>query len=424
MKRASQFVAALALFLGLAAIAFAGTISGIVRNGTTGAPVGGVEVILIQLQGGMQPVATTKADAKGNFQFDRPEIGTAPMLIRVPYRGVNYHQPVPPGATTANVDVFENTQDFGTIQFANRAIILQPRESVLLVGEEVTIQNQSHPPVAYYRDDGTFNFSIPAGATLNQVSAWGGSGMPVVQGTIDKGKNQSAIAFPFRPGESGVRLSYQILYPDNKTTIQTVSPYAFGRVLLAAPPAVVVTSAGFVPAGSEQGWSIYARDSVPANTPIEISISGTVPQSAGGAESGGGAAAGDESQNPSVNSRADSGGEVAIQRLPGRLDENLRWILVGGFAALFVLGVVFLWRKPQASPADAEPASKVRVRPAKPSASGAIAQVERAVQGSLDELKENLFRLELRRQAGTISEEDYARQRGQAEKILRDLVKG
>jgi hypothetical protein len=43
---------------------------------------------------------------------------------------------------------------------------------------------------------------------------------------------------------------------------------------------------------------------------------------------------------------------------------------------------------------------------------------------SLDYLKEQLFRLELRHQAGTISDEEYASERARAEKVLRDLVRG
>jgi hypothetical protein len=50
--------------------------------------------------------------------------------------------------------------------------------------------------------------------------------------------------------------------------------------------------------------------------------------------------------------------------------------------------------------------------------------VDREVGASLDELKDRLFRLELRHQAGTISDTDYAEQRARAEKILRDLVRG
>ena len=75
----------------------AGTVHGAVKNGTTGKPAAGVQVILIQLQGGMQPVANTQSDAKGQFTFDNPSLGAQPMLVRAVYRGINFHQPVPPG---------------------------------------------------------------------------------------------------------------------------------------------------------------------------------------------------------------------------------------------------------------------------------------------------------------------------------------
>ena len=64
---------------------------------------------------------------------------------------------------------------------------------------------------------------------------------------------------------------------------------------------------------------------------------------------------------------------------------------------------------------------------------GTVAAIERELmvdglvlryrtEQNLDGLKDKLFRLELRRQAGTVSEEEYLRERTQAEKILRELV--
>jgi hypothetical protein len=58
------------------------------------------------------------------------------------------------------------------------------------------------------------------------------------------------------------------------------------------------------------------------------------------------------------------------------------------------------------------------------STSKALSQVDAAVGTGLDALKDQMFRLELRRQAGTISEEEYAQERARAEKVLRDLVRG
>ena len=51
-------------------------------------------------------------------------------------------------------------------------------------------------------------------------------------------------------------------------------------------------------------------------------------------------------------------------------------------------------------------------------------EIDREVEQSLDGLKDKLFRLELRRQAGTISEEAYAEERNRTEQILRELVRG
>jgi hypothetical protein len=53
-----------------------------------------------------------------------------------------------------------------------------------------------------------------------------------------------------------------------------------------------------------------------------------------------------------------------------------------------------------------------------------MAEVDAAIGTSLDALKERLFRLELRHQAGTISEQEYVQERARAEKVLRDLVRG
>ena len=68
--------------------------------------------------------------------------------------------------------------------------------------------------------------------------------------------------------------------------------------------------------------------------------------------------------------------------------------------------------------------AKTQTSPATQQAPVSFAQVDAAVGTSFDSLKDTLFRLELRRQAGTISEEEYARERARAEKVLRDLVRG
>jgi hypothetical protein len=132
---------------------------------------------------------------------------------------------------------------------------------------------------------------------------------------------------------------------------------------------------------------------------------------------------------------------AAIQSIPGRLD-SLKWPLVGGFCILFVLAAILLARKPVAitvtapesstAPVAAKQTKQTSARvseahtatPAPRSNGDSLAALDRDTSNSLDALKDQLFRLELRRQAGTISEEEYSRERAKAEQVLRDLVRG
>jgi hypothetical protein len=79
-------------------------------------------------------------------------------------------------------------------------------------------------------------------------------------------------------------------------------------------------------------------------------------------------------------------------------------------------------KKPKTQGATTVPASATPQSGSNGAAS--LSEVDAAIGTSLDALKESLFRLELRHQAGTISEEEYARERAKAEKVLRDLVRG
>ena len=418
----------------LASASLAGTVSGTVTNGTNGGkPAAGVQVILIQLQGTMQPVANTTTDAQGHFSITNDVLGTAPMLLRAVYQGVNYHQAVPPGTTTADIQVFEPTDKISAFTITAHAIILQPTGTDLEVGEEYNIENNTNPPVAYYRSGGSFLFTLPQGAQLGEVSAGGASGMSVKQTTIDKGKGVQAIDFPFRPGANEVRVTYRVPYPNNATTLRTTSPYDASDVAYFAAPSLKVSADGFSLSGQQvQGFAAYVRQSVPANAILTASISGTAPPPTANADasSGGADASATGGAPPSDGGTA----AASVTTLPARLD-SLKWVLVAGFGAIFALGAVFVMRRPQPAlagdNAEAAPAAPRRApkapaaAPAQPAAPPqTVADLDRSVSSSLDELKDSLFRLELRRQAGTISADDYSRERQRIDQRLRDLVQG
>jgi hypothetical protein len=407
------------------------TVQGTVKNGTTGQPAAGVEVVLIQLQGGMTPVLNTKSDAQGHFTFDYPAIGAQPMLVRAIYKGVNFHQPLPPGRTDVQVEVFDPSRDPKTVSVESHFVIFQPNGGTLVVGEEYSIKNNSEPPQAYYTEDGNFDFAIPEGATLKQVAAQGPSGMPVVQSPIDKGKNKYSVAYAFRPGDNGVRYSYEMPYNGNTASVKLPTVYPSARLVVVAPPSLQISGDGLQPGGQEQGMSIYDRGTMAANSVLTVSVSGTAPPPTDAETQSDPSAQGRDAQQGSGGASG-----VSIQVAPGRLD-GLKVPVVVVLLVMFAGLAVLLKTKPVVAVAGGssvaagdmgasssrKPAA-VASSPATPVASANLAQVDAAIGSSLDALKDTLFRLELRRQAGTISEEDYAKERARAEKVLRDLVRG
>ena len=417
------------LLLLCAAAAQAGTVSGVVHNGTNDNKVtAGVDVLLIQLQGGMQVVASTKTDADGRFHFDNPGIGQGPMLIRAVYRGVFFHQPLTPGTANVDVTIFEPTTNPAAIEIPLRLIVFQPNGDKLMVGEEYSIQNNSNPPAAYFKQNGDFEFTIPQGAELDQVSTFGPSGMPVRQGTIDKGKGRYSIAYAFQPGQNGVRVSYIVPYTGDKAQIRESSTYDAQRVLLVIPPSMQIASDGFKSAGTEQGYNVFSKESFKAGMGFDVSVSGTAPPPADTSAS---------NSPDQVNGR-DPGAEPTIEAAPARLGDE-KWILLGGLAAIFAVGVGLLLRQPVPEvatvPAAPPPAKsrKAQQRAAAQAKAAALApapqpppveRVEQEVNSNLNSLKDTLLRLELRRQAGTITDSEYALERGRAEQLLRDLVQG
>ncbi len=439
--------AALAFAWSMASLgtAQAGTVRGTVRNGTTGQLAAGVELTLVQPMGGMQEIAHSKSGPQGEFSFDSPNVGTQPLLVQAMYRGVRFNAAVPPGNSNATVqlDIYEPSKDPKTIDVPSHFVIFQPNGATLKVAEEYQVENKSQPPQAYFRTDGTFDFALPEQGELDRVDAAGPAGMPVQQLPIDKKKNRYSIAFAFRPGDNSVRYSYDVPYPGNTAALKIPTVYPGGRLLLVAPPSMQVSGDGFSAAGQEQGMNLYLRQDVPAGTLVAVNVSGTAPA--------GSAAAGTDQVRQGRDAQeggAESGG-AEIQAVPGRLDA-MKWPLLGGFVVVFGAFAYLLSRKmvvpvngaevaagvgasatgkarkpkaqPVAPPAQVLPAAPAAKAPSNGPAS--LSDVDRAVGTSLDALKERLFRLELRHQAGTITEEDYAQERAKAEKVLHDLLRG
>jgi len=436
---AARIVFIVAFLLAVSANARAGTIGGIVINRTTGKPEANVALDLLSPTQNMAELATATSDANGHFTVTKDSIGGAPILIRATFHDVSFNTFAPPGRPNVEVEVYDISKDIKTIAIPSHIVIFQPQGDKLIGAEEYEVTNSSQPPVAYFRTDGNFDFAIPEKGTLGQVSATSGMGMSVAQASIDKGKGRYAIAYAFRPGQTNVRLSYELPYPNNSATVKLPATYAGSKLLVVAPPGITISGDGLTPAGQEQGMMVYTHDALPAKGVLSVSLSGV--GSAAPSDSGG--------QGGAQEGNSRTGGQEVIAA-PSRLDD-FKWFIFAGLAALFGMGALLLSRKqvvavespemddaPAVKPAKAaKPAKKAAApaaTPAKPAASsassgalshaGVSAAVDQHVSVSMDSLKDQIFRLELRKQAGTISEEEYAREKAKVERLLRDLVQG
>jgi hypothetical protein len=430
----SAIVAAFAL----APVSLAGTATGTVINRSTGKPVPNADLDLLAPTQGMKVLASVKSDAQGQFTATSDAIGAGPVLIRITYQGVSFNTFLPPGKPSVDVEVFDVSKDSKATTAVNHVVIFQPRGDKLIGAEEYVVQNSSQPPVAFFRSEGNFAFAIPENATMQQVTATSSLGMDVPQAFIEKGKGRFTIAYAFRPGQTNVRLSYELPYADQKATVKLPTAFPGMKLLVVVPVGVTLTGDGLVSAGQEQGMLVFSHEPLAAKAPLTVNVSGVgSPQAAD-------VSGGDQSQSGGQGGMPQEGnsrtGGQDVQAVPGHLDV-LKWPILIGFAALFALGAVVLSRKQivvapvpvdedEDQPAAPRAQSRKKIAPPAPvpaapnAAAPTVATVNADVTSSLDALKDSIFRLELRHQAGTISEEDYAGQRAVMEKKLRDLVRG
>src|SRR5215467_16296938 len=145
----------------LASFGTAATISGTVKNGTTGKPSVGDDVVLLKLQNNMEEAARTKVDKTGHFKFSIE--GEGPFLVRVTHDQVNYHKPAPPGTTSVDVEVYDANAAANDISGTVYDMAMQARDGYIEVQEVYAVNNTSTPPRTY-NPDRTFKLILPTNA--------------------------------------------------------------------------------------------------------------------------------------------------------------------------------------------------------------------------------------------------------------------
>jgi len=449
----------LALLL-LTSLAAAQTLTGTVKNATTGKPAAGDEVVLLSLGQGMEEAGRTKADSKGNFSF-KLDNAQGPHLVRAIHQGVTYHRMAPPGTTSVEVEVNDVAKQVDGIEVVADIMRLQVEQGQLEVIRQFAVQNTSKPPRTQMNER-NLEFYVPEGAKISEGSAMTANGNPLSQMPVpvDDKKTRYSFLFPLRPGTTQFQVQYQLPY-DGSANIDPKSIYPLQHFVAILPKGMQFSAGpgtNYQPMNDPQqpDANVQVASGAQAGQSLAFKVSGEgvlqARQENAGAPNDGGSAQGDRP----------GGGLGPPIDAPDPL-QKYRWWILGGFAAALVVGGVYVASRQQAAARDAaRPKSKKRlqqmqdpdldavyeepeappvrevrareVRPSEPRPSEVRATEVRSPQPSrpqtlssssmlLEGLKEELFELEVEHKQGRISQQEYEKTKAALDQTLQRALK-
>ena len=425
LRKSIVFLAAYLLF---AAAAFAVNITGTVKNATTGKPSAGDNVDLLALQQGMSVLASTKTDSSGSFSFsvDDPN---SPHLVRVTHDGVTYFPaggPLRPGTTSTSIDVYEAGTRVEGVSTNVDIVRLQTDSGNLQVLELFALKNASSPPRAL-KGDKTFEFYLPEGAQIDQVLVQGPGGMPVNSSAAPEGKSgKYAFNYAIKPGETRFEVAYHLPYSGQAN----FSPKMTGNVqhfLVMMPKSMTFepkNGAQFSPM-NDPNANVQVATNVTASSLLSFQVSGNGAlqddqqgagqSSASQPQEGQPQTGGDTSQGSGMTADNRPGGGLGPPTDAPDPLHSYRWPILAGLSIVLFCGAVFVVNRSGQQNAEtvtlpARAASNVPVsqKAAAPVVS-AVAPPQPLKKSAmlLEGLKDELFELEVEKQQGRISDDEY-----------------
>ncbi|HEV2987655.1 MAG TPA: carboxypeptidase-like regulatory domain-containing protein [Candidatus Angelobacter sp.] len=366
----------------------AGTITGTVRNQTTGHPAAGDTVVLLKVGEGNQenPEAQTKTDVQGSFTFTESD-AKGVYVVRVLHQGVSYDRNVT-GANPLEVRVFDAVPKIAGLSGNIGMAQIEPDKKQLKVTEMYSITNSSSPPITQ-AGGANVAISLPATAVLDwlqvrdEAGNWSNRSALPVKGQ----KGHYAANVPFRPGETFYKLSYHLPYR-GPTSFHIVPGYPIRNFAVGIPPSMSLKPSRpgtFREPGHGNGFNIY-----PTIQPVVKGVPVFVVSTA--------ASAAPPGETPNVMPPAEAAppplpSHPAPAASPDQVQQQSKqafWPILSLIIIVLGAGIFGLWRMRRNATRAVRPHPKI---------TGPLPL--------LAALKEELFRLENDRLQGSISAEEY-----------------
>jgi hypothetical protein len=414
----------------LASLAAAQTLTGTVRNSTTGKPSGGDEVVLFNLGRGMEESGRIKADAKGNFSFTLNDT-RSPHLLRAIHDGVTYHRMAPPGATSIAIEVYDAANKVDGVGVVADIMRIETARGHILVTRDFGVRNASSPPRTQMNER-SLEFYVPSGAQLigNSATATSESGAPVKAAPLpEQEKNRYSFIFPLRPGFTHFEVAYQLPY-SGSAHLDPRSIYPLQNFVVILPKSIQFhaaagsTSFKLMNYSNQPDASVQVAANIKAAQNLGFNISGdgaltTGPQS-------GTHGSGKREQNsaggaPGSSNNRPGGGLGSPIDAPDPLHED-RWWILGGSAAVMLIGGIYVASRQQSMTRSLR-YKHLKRRDADTLEAARAFVAARPTSNLMQEIKEQLFQIEMEHKRGQISQSEYERAKATLDQTLARALK-
>lgn len=420
------------------------TLTGTVKNATTGKPAAGDDVVLLSLGQGMEESGRTKTDARGNFSF-KLDNAQAPHLVRAIHQDVTYHRMAPPGTTSVEVEVYDVGKKVEGIDIVADVMRIQAEQGQLEIMRAFAVQNSSKPPRTQMNER-NLEFYVPEGAKIIEGSAMTANGNPLntMPVPVDDKKTRYSFLFPLRPGTTQFEIAYQLPY-DGSANIDPKSVYPLQHFVAILPKGMKFAAASGANYQSmndpqQPDANVQVVSGTKLGQPLAFQISGEGVLQAR-QENGGAPSEGNSAQN---NDERPGGGLGPPIDAPDPL-QRYRWWILGGMGLALVIGGVYVASRQQASnrvatramkpqsrmqgselDVDYEEAEVVSTSPRNGRrVDGNVGEMRQQTPSSmfLEGLKEELFQLEVEHKQGQISQQEYEKAKAALDATLQRALK-
>ena len=431
------------IILLLTSFAAAQTLSGTVKDSTTGKPSPGDEVVLFKLDQRMEESGHTRTDGAGLFHF-KLEDPQAAHLVRVIHQGVGYHHLAPPGAASVAIEVYDVAAKVDGIKVFADIMRVRSAKDQIIVTREFVVQNTSSPPRTQMSER-NLEFYIPDHARIiaDSATATIETGIPVKSAPLPENeKNRYSFFFPLRPGLTRFAVTYQLPYRGS-VNLDPTTIYPLEHFVVTLPKGMrfkaSATSASFkdLHFPNQPNATVRVASNVTRGQNLALSISGEAAQETSQQRSSRHSVVGEQRSTrgaPDAESNNRPGGGLGPPiEAPDPLNKYRWWVLGGAAAALLIGSLYVAWPKPttrelrrqiDTSRVTAKQLEGDFERP-----DGAVLEKTRVpvTAGStrllMNGIREELFQLEVEHKRGNLSQAEYEKAKAAFDRTLGRALK-